>query len=56
MTIPARTTASTAVRPMVAAAPRLDAPTDPRNARGVRRALGSTRSAKGAGITFQSSI
>ncbi|MFM9445811.1 hypothetical protein [Streptomyces acidiscabies] len=50
-----RTTAP-ADRPKADTAPRLDAATDPKNARGVRRALAGTRSAQGAGVTFQSSI
>ncbi|MET8975440.1 hypothetical protein ABZX85_07435 [Streptomyces sp. NPDC004539] len=56
MTIPARTPASTADRPMVAHAPRRDAQADPRDVRGVRRALVATRSAGEPHVTFQSSI
>jgi hypothetical protein len=50
------TSPSTAVADTHPATPRLDAPCEPKNARGRRRALSSTRNRKTNPLTFQSSI
>ncbi|MFD8720925.1 hypothetical protein ACFV2H_23775 [Streptomyces sp. NPDC059629] len=61
MTIQAKAAAATTAQSTVAAGSRkatlrLDALSDPRTVRGVRRALSVNKAAAGAGVTFNSSI